>query len=421
MSNRSIPISAISLVIVLAMLAVGCGTPAPPPAEPTPTSPEAAEPTATSVPPEAEKLVIGGVFNQTGWMATYDDPPRHGARAAVRKLNDEGGILGRPIELVEIDGKTDPAVVANAAIQLLDQGAEFIMAPCDFDIGAPACIEAQKQGVACMSTCASSPLFNETVVGDLAFTFSEGSHGIGAVTAQMAWEFDWRTAYVITDVGWEYTRSLGDGFKWSWEKLGGEIVGEDTYQPGDEDFSAQIARVQALDSPPDVIMVACVMPEGPTIIRQFRLAGIETPMIADDGIDDPEIIPAIGPENVYNIWYTTHAWFTEDAGPEYPEYISYHEEEWGSPPNTGLAATGWDVVMLFAKAVERAGTTEGKAVAEQYESMTEEPCLGGYVTWTADNHVPEKPMVAIEVDGEEFTFLRWIEPPFMPPRDMFTK
>jgi len=420
MSSRSILMSVVSLVIVLAMLAVGCGTPAPPPAEPTPTLPGAVEPTS---PPsgEGEPIIIGGVFDQTGWMATYDDPPRHGARAAVNKLNDEGGILGRQVELVEIDGKTDPTVVANAAIQLMQQGAEFIIAPCDFDIGAPACIEAQKQGVACMSTCASSPLFNETVIGDLAFTFSEGSHGIGAVTAQMAWEFGWRNAYVITDVGWEYTRSLGDAFKWSWDKLGGELVGEDTYQPGDEDFSAQIARVKGLEAPPDVIMVACVMPEGATIIRQFRLAGVEAPMIADDGIDDPEIIPAIGPENVKNIWYTTHAWFTEDAGPEYPEYLRYHEEEWGGPPTTGLAATGWDVVMLFAKAAERAGTTEGRAVAQEYEKMTEEPCLGGYVTWTPEDHVPTKPMVAIEVEGEEFTFLRWIEPPFMPPRDMFTQ
>jgi len=409
-SKRSLTL-VMTLVMVLAVVVGGCATPAPPPAEPT----------APPPPEEAEPIIIGGVFNQTGWMATYDDPPRHGARAAVAKLNDEGGILGRPVELVEIDGKTDPAVVANAAIQMLEQGADFIMAPCDFDIGAPACIEAQKQGVACMSTCASSPLFNETVIGDLAFTFSEGSHGIGAVTAQMAWEFGWRKAYVITDVGWEYTRSLGDGFIWSWEKLGGEIVGEDTYQPGDEDFSAQIARVKALDEPPDVIMDACVMPEGPTLIRQFRLAGIDIPIIADDGIDDPEIIPAIGPENVSNIWYTTHAWYTEDAGPGYPEYIRYHEEEWGFPPNTGLAATGWDVVMLFALAAERAGTTEGSAVAREYEQMTKEPCLGGYVTWTADNHVPEKPMVAIKVEGEEFTFIGWIEPPFMPPRDMFTK
>jgi len=402
------------LLVILGLLLSACAAPTPAPEEPTAVPEEPEE-------EEAEPIIIGGVFNQTGWMATYDDPPRHGARAAVEKLNDEGGILGRPVKLVEIDGKTDPAVVANATIQLLEQGAEFIIAPCDFDIGAPACIEAQKRGVACMSTCASSPLFNETVIGDLAFTFSEGSHGIGAVTAQMAWELGWRKAYVITDAGWEYTRSLGGGFAWSWEKLGGEIVGEDTYQPGDEDFSAQISRVKALEEPPDVIMVACVMPEGPTVMRQFRLAGIETPMIADDGIDDPEIIPAIGPENIYNIWYTTHAWYTPDAGPDYLEYIKYHEEVWGSQPSTGLAATGWDVLMLFAKAAERAGTTEGKPVAQEFEKMDKEPCLGGYVTWTPDNHVPTKPMVAIEVKGEEFTFLRWIEPPFMPPREDFTQ
>lgn len=80
MSSRSIPISAVSLVIVLAMLAVGCGTPAPPPAEPTPTSPEAVEPTPTPVPAEAtpvpptevpEKAYIAGIeaaFPPWAWV-----------------------------------------------------------------------------------------------------------------------------------------------------------------------------------------------------------------------------------------------------------------------------------------------------------------------------------------------------------------
>ena len=381
-----------------------------------------AGPVATTAPgAEGKPIIIGGIFNQTGWMATYDDPPRHGARAAVQMLNEQGGILGRKVELLEVDGKTDPAVVANATVQMLEKGAEFIIAPCDFDIGAPACIEAQKQGVACMSTCASSPLFNETVIGDLAFTLSEGSHGIGAVTAQMAKDMGWKTAYVITDVGWEYTRSLGKAFKYSWEKMGLTVLGEDSYQPGDEDFSAQIARVQGLAEQPDVIMVACVMPEGAVIMRQFRLAGVPIPMIADDGIDDPEIIPTIGPENVKNIWYTTHAWYTEDAGSEYPTYIKYHNQVWGEGPKTGLAAMGWDVVTLFARAAERAQSTEGKAVAQQFEKMNKEPALSGYVTWTADDHVPTKPMVAIEVAGDKFTFLKWIDPPFMPPRSDYTQ
>jgi branched-chain amino acid transport system substrate-binding protein len=382
------------------------------------TTPGAEQPIA---PTEVEPVIIGGVFNQTGWMATYDDPPRHGARAAVEMLNEQGGILGRPVQLIEIDGKTDPAVVANSTIQLIQQGAEFIIAPCDFDIGAPACIEAQRAGIACMSTCASSPLFNETVIGDLAFTLSEGSHGIGAVTAQMAWDFGWRRAYVISDVGWEYTRTFGQAFAYSWERLGGEVVGEDSYQPGDTDFSSQIARVQQMADPPDVIMVACVMPEGAIIMRQFRLAGVEVPLIADDGIDDPEIVPAIGPENIRNIWYTTHAWYTPETGDAYPEYIRYFQQVWGTTPNTGLAAMGWDVVTLFARAAERAGTTEGAAVAGQLEIMNREPVLSGYVTWTPEDHVPTKPMVAIQVEGDTFTFLRWIDPPFMPLRSDYTQ
>ena len=44
---------------------------------------------------------------------------------------------------MNIDGKSDPATVGNVAVQLIDQGADMIIAPCDFDFGGPASREAQ--------------------------------------------------------------------------------------------------------------------------------------------------------------------------------------------------------------------------------------------------------------------------------------
>ncbi len=52
-------------------------------------------------------------------------------------------MLGRELELIELDGKTDPATVGNAARQLIEQGADVMIAPCDFDIGGPASQAAQ--------------------------------------------------------------------------------------------------------------------------------------------------------------------------------------------------------------------------------------------------------------------------------------
>ena len=52
-----------------------------------------------------------------------------------------GGIDGKPVKIVYADTKSDPAQGANAAIQVLEQGADMLVVSCDFDMGAPAAPE----------------------------------------------------------------------------------------------------------------------------------------------------------------------------------------------------------------------------------------------------------------------------------------
>src|SRR5215207_3419096 len=108
---------------------------------------------------QEDPIIIGAAVNLTDWMAAYDVPPLEGAKLAVKKINEAGGVLGRELQIIELDGKTDPATVGNVARELIEQGAEIILAPCDFDYGAPASQAAQEAGLVGVSFCASSPLF----------------------------------------------------------------------------------------------------------------------------------------------------------------------------------------------------------------------------------------------------------------------
>ena len=94
-----------------------------------------------------DKIMIGGAMSLTGVQAPLDTPALKGAEVAVKYLNDNGGLLGKQVELVNIDGKSDPVTVGNVAVELIDKGADLIMAPCDFDFGGPASREAQSAGL----------------------------------------------------------------------------------------------------------------------------------------------------------------------------------------------------------------------------------------------------------------------------------
>lgn len=411
--NRIVISFAITLVIVLSIILGGCApapTAMPEPEEP-PAAPEEPEPPPVEE-EEMEPIIIGAVFNATGWMADYDQPPRSGALLMIDKVNAAGGVLGRELQLIELDGKTDPATVGNAALQLIDQGAEVFIAPCDFDIGGPASQAAQEAGMVGVSTCASSPLYGSEALGDKQFTAVMWNNIMSAGAAEYAFnELGWKTAYVVTDTSIDYSLSLSRYFIEHFEALGGEVFAEDTFLQDDQDFSAQIQRLQGQPEQPDGLFISSYMPGIGTIVRQVRAAGIETPIMGGDAYDTTEFFEVLGADLGNDIYFATHGFLGPEAGEGMAEFIELYEEEYGVAPETSFILPGWDTVKILVEAMEEAGTTEGAALAKAMEEM-EFTLLSGKLDWTSaeEGHQPLKEVAIVVVQGGVPSFAGWIAP-----------
>lgn len=386
----------VGALAVLALVAAACG--------------EGAE-----EPAEGEPIILGGAFSRAGFLAAYDDPPRQGALVAVEYFNAQGGVLGRPLRLIEADSKSDPAVAAQAAIDLLNRGAVGLIAPCDFDIGAPVGIEGQKAGVPVISTCATSPGFPDAV-GDMMFLAAFGNNTQSAAAAEWAFEAQgWRTSYLVVDQSIDYTRTLADFFRVRFEELGGEILGEDTYQFGDEDFSSQISKIQALPEQPDFLYISSLVPDIGTILRQLRAAGLDLPVVGGDGYEADLLVEVAGPEAANNTFFTTHGFAGAGVDEDVDLFIDLYTDEFGMPPETSFHMTGWDTVKLFVEAIEAAGSTDGQAIRDALEGLTDVDLLTGTLSYSPENHVPIKTVAIIEVRDGEFQLVEFWEPESIPP------
>lgn len=358
------------------------------------------------------KITFGGALCLTGVQAPLDTPGYRGAQVAIKALNDSGGLLGKPVEFVNLDGKSEPVTVGNAAVELIDQGADLILAPCDFDFGGPASREAQDAGLVGLSLCASDPLYSSWSLGDKQFTLSMWNTTMGATAAEYAFnERGWRNAYVVTDQFIAYTKSLSKYFVEHFEALGGNILLEDTYTNGDNDFSAQLARLQALGEKPDVIFISSYGQDIGVIIRSLREVGYDAPVLGGDSYDDPAMIAALGSSLGNDIYFVTHTWMGAEAHPDMAEFIDLFTAYHGEAPDTSFVATGWDAVMLLAQAATIAGTTDGAAVARALEENTFE-LLTGSLTYrsAAEGHAPDKAAVLIEVQNGKTGYLGWRQP-----------
>lgn len=341
--------------------------------------------------PAGDPIVIGQTAGLTGFMSVFDIPVQQGMQLAIDDINAKGGVLGRPLELITTNNETDTAKIQTAAQDVLDQGAQFVVTSCDFDIGGPAARVANDANVIAMG-CAGGPLYGYDGIGPLTYNFYQGSPTEGALLAEYAKEKGYTRPFVITDQTLEYTQVVGDFFKKRWADLGGTLAGEATYQNGDESAAAQIAAAQQAD--PDVILVASYPPGGATLLRQLRAAGLNQPLLgaaAFDGTYWTDAVPGLSDFTIPSAGATDGT----DPVAERNDFFTRLQASTGEPvASANYPLEGYSFVQAIATAAERAGSVDTAAVAAELNKFTDENVILGPTTFTDTCHIPSgRPML----------------------------
>jgi branched-chain amino acid transport system substrate-binding protein len=359
-----------------------------------------------------DTLVVGYAAALTGGLAPFDQPAKSGIEVAVDQINQDGGIAGKyEIDLRIKDMKSDPAVAVTATQELIDDGAQIIITVCDADGTIASGRVAQRRGIPTISTCSTTPTVPDAI-GDCAFLASMGDNAQAAVLADYAQQQGYTTAYVLGSPDTGYTRQLPGYFREAFESRGGEIVGEDSFSVGAQDFGPQVTRISNLDPPPDAIMTPAYVPDSSTFMKQLRAAGVDIPVLSTDGNDSPLFIDA-GGNAVEGTVLTTHGF--PQPGSELEKFYELYEEETGKKADTVFIATGWDTIKVIEAAVEEANSIEPAAICEAMQNLNDVQAATATISYTPEQRVPIKPVALIKVENGEFTFIDQVTPENVPP------
>lgn len=330
-----------------------------------------------------EPIIIGVASGQTGFFSMFDVPVKNAIELAVADYNANGGVLGRQLEVIVSDTKSDVELSASAAIEVLDKGADVVVTMCDYNLGAPAAQEAQNQGKIAYS-CSGSALFGPTGIGPMAFSINESSTTQASIGAEFAIQQGYESAYMLGDHGEDFTGSFCDAFMETFEDLGGTVVGEDTFTNGDTTVAAQVSKIVGLSEQPDVIGLCGYPPTGSTAISQLRSAGVDAPIVTTSGFDGPGWLEAVpGVSDVYAV--TSASIYGDDPNAAVNEVVEAYAAEFGDPASSYLVY-GYAIVEAIVKAIEEAGSTDGAAMAEALISVDEFETLIGPTSYTEGCH-----------------------------------
>lgn len=348
---------------------------------------------------QAPDIVVGFATAKSGWMEAYDTPATHAALIRIDEINAAGGLNGRRLRALFADTKTDRAQAAKAALGLLDEGADMLVVSCDYDFGAPAALAAEKAGKVSMFLCAEDAKAGIQGVGRHSFSGSIIAAVQGATMAEWAYRRrNVRSAYVLLDTMIEYNKSICKGFDWMAESLKDlKVLGRDSFKNDDASVAAQITRIKALPREPEAIMLCSYAPGGASATRQIRAAGIRSLILNGSAMDGSYWLGAV-PDLSDFVVPVQGSIYGDDPNPKVEAFNKTFEQKFGARPSSMYAYPGYILLDLWARAVERARTTEAEAVVAQLNRMSQEPTLFGPRSFSERLHIQDRvPLLISEI------------------------
>lgn len=361
-----------------------------------------------AAPPVAQdKIVIGVYADLTGDNSTFGEETRNGVQLAVEEVNKAGGVMGRQVEVVVEDTRTDPTQARNAVTKLIQKDAVLAVigevASSMSLAGGPICDE---YGVPMISPSSTNPAV--TQIGEYIFRVCFIDPFQGEVMAKFAREnLKVSKVAVLYDNTSDYSVGLADFFRKNFEKMGGTITGELTYKPADTDFRSQLTTIKGQN--PEAIFIPGYYKSAGLIARQARELGITVHLLGGDGWSSPNLISgAGGPGKALEGCYFSDHYSPEDPTPEIQEFVSKYRSKYGKVPG-GLAALAYDAARLLFDAIERAGSVDRAAVQKAIAGTKDFKGVTGGIT-IDENGDAKKAAVVLQIKGDKFTFTTRVEP-----------
>ncbi|MGI6154610.1 MAG: ABC transporter substrate-binding protein [Enterococcus lemanii] len=348
---------------------------------------------------EADTIKVGLNLELSGGTAGYGIQEKEGIELAVEKINAEGGILGKQVELVIKDNKSDNNEAASVAASLAtNDKVVAIIGPATSGATKATIPNITKAQVPVITPSGTDDAvtLNGDKVQEYVFRSCFQDSFQGVILAKYAQdELGAKNVVILGDNSSDYAIGLSKAFK---SEFKGNIVMEENFTTGDKDFQAILTKVKNSDF--DVLYIPGYYEEAGLIIKQARELGITQPIIGADGFGDEKMIQLAGAENVSNVFYTGHFSTLAPANDTVEPFVAAFQEKYSKEPST-FNALAYDAMFMLRQAIEDENAFDSASITKGLASIKDFAGVTGNIT-IDEQHNPEKSLVVIGfTEGKE--------------------
>ncbi|OEY66348.1 ABC transporter substrate-binding protein [Marinobacter sp. X15-166B] len=336
----------------------------------------------------ADPIRIGSFLSVTGPASFLGDPELKTLEMYVDKINEDGGVIGRPLELVHYDDAGNASNARNFASRLIRSDRVDIIVGGSTTGATMAAVPMVEQakipfislaGAVVITTPVKKWVFKtpqsdrmaaERVLADMK---SRGLTKIGLISGTGG----------FGSSGREQTLAVA-------KEMGIEILADETYSGSDTDMTAQLTSIRSNKDVQAILNFG--FGQGPAIVtRNYAQLGIKRPFYQSHGVASDGFLELAG-SSAEGLRLPASPLLVPDSLPDsdpqkavVQAYKSDYEARWNAKVST-FGAYAYDGLMLAVAAIEKAGSTDKAAVRDALESIQGHVGVTGTFNMSPDDH-----------------------------------
>lgn len=353
--------------------------------------------------PTGEPIKIGAIFAMAGAASSLGQPEANTAQMLMEQINSEGGIDGRPLEIIIRDTKGDETEALAAVKELIDKENVLAIVGPSRSGTTMGIIETIEQAEVPLLSCAAARAITDPVKKWVFSTPQSDQDAVARI-------FEYLKGQEITKIA-ALTASGGfgdEGLKQMEAQASGagiEVVAKEQFADDDTDMTTQLTKIKGTDAQ---CVVCWAIGPGPSLVaKNMKQLGMEIPLIMSHGVANRRFIEGAG-DAANGVILPAGKLIVADQLPEDDphkalllEYAKQYQDKFGEPADT-FGGHAWDAVMLVVSAL-RDGAMDRAAIRDHIENTKNFAGIGGTFNFSPEAHYglsPEAFVMVEIVDGD---------------------
>ena len=337
---------------------------------------------------------LGVLLPFSGGLELFAEQGMQGVQMAVDEYNADGGVLGRQIEIVQADDKTDPRTAVERATQLIrrDQ-VNAIVGPVT---------SANRDAIKSTIERGETPLLYATdYEGGVCSPWIACYSPVPAhfVEPLIPFLIETKGAKNVYLFGADYTwpQKMNAAIRTKLEASGAKVAGEEYTPFGAKDFAPTLRKIE--ESGADFVILTLPGADGVTFVKQMASSGLKDKVgISFLGFNE-NYLPGFSGKEAEGIIAQLPFMQTLDR-PEAKDFVAKQLAKFGEKTRvTYYADSHYNLTRFYLNAVKKAGTDDKKAIMEALPGQTLMSGNGEVTLRAEDRHVDLNILIASVQNG----------------------